>query len=143
AKRSDVSVTPNPFKVLYAFSIHRQNWRKAASNMYLYSRKLKSEAAGRGYEFTSFALQERLNCLSAAINVLHLLSPNSAWISTLDPDADDYFSSEKTDSCMGIEELENEHILTSAEHLLSMKNIKCSFTGMDRSSHNCFLNLYC
>ncbi|GJS90199.1 nuclear pore complex protein NUP160 isoform X2, partial [Tanacetum coccineum] len=104
--------------------------------MYLYSRKLKSEAAGRGYEFTSFALQERLNCLSATINVLHLLSPNSAWISTLDPDADDYFSSDKTDSCMGIEELENEYILTSAEHLLSMKNIKWSFTGIERPPSN-------
>ena len=85
AKCSDVSVTPHPLKVLYAFAIHRLNWRKAASYMYLYSTRLKSEASGREYEFRSFALQERLNCLSATINALHLLSPNCAWINTSYP----------------------------------------------------------
>ncbi|PWA68371.1 nucleoporin [Artemisia annua] len=136
AKLSDVSAKPHPFKILYAFAINRRNWRKAASYMYLYSSKLKSEAAVRAYEFRSFALQERLNCLSATINALYLLSSDCAWISTLHPDANDTFSSEKSNSCMDIEKLEKEYILTSAEQLLWMKNIEWSFTGIERPPSN-------
>lgn len=60
--------------------MHQHNWRKAASYMYLHSAQLKSEAALKDYQLRSLALQERLNCLSATINALHLVRPTCAWI---------------------------------------------------------------
>ncbi|GKA89298.1 nuclear pore complex protein NUP160 isoform X2 [Tanacetum coccineum] len=134
AKCSDVTVTPHPLKVLYAFASHRGNWRKAASYMYLYSTRLKSETAERDPEFRLFALQERLNCLSATINALHLT--NCAWINISHPDANDDTSTQKPDSCMDIEKLENEFLLTSAEHFLSKEKIEWTFTGIERPPPN-------
>ena len=74
---------PNPLKLLYAFEVHRQNWRKAASFIYLHSTQLKTEAANKDNQHRSFALQERLNGLSAAINALQLVHPAYAWIDSL------------------------------------------------------------
>ena len=80
AERSDIAAKPNLYKLLYAFEMHRQNWRKAASYMYQYSIRLKKEAPLKENLQLSFALQERLEALSAAINALHLVHPAYAWI---------------------------------------------------------------
>lgn len=60
--------------------MHRHNWRRAASYIYLYSARLRTEAAVKDYQQRSLMLQERLNGLSAAINALHLVNPAYAWI---------------------------------------------------------------
>jgi len=80
AARSDISTRPNPYKLLYAFEMHQQNWRMAATYIYLYSTLLKSEMSMSAYQNTSLALQERLNGISAAINCLHLVHPIYACI---------------------------------------------------------------
>lgn len=63
--------------------MHRHNWRKAASYIYQYSTRLKTEAAQRDCQHSSLDLQERLYGLSAAINTLHLVHPACAWIDPL------------------------------------------------------------
>ncbi|KAK9076950.1 hypothetical protein SSX86_005285 [Deinandra increscens subsp. villosa] len=154
AERSDVSIKPNPYKLLYAFEMHQHNWRKAASYMYLHSAQLKSEAALKDSQLRSLALQERLNCLSATINALHLVRPSSAWINPLlegksiqspskkarinipEQEADDHLLSRKLDSCMDIEKLENEFVLASAEYLLSLANVRWTFSGIDKPPPN-------
>lgn len=94
AERSDVSSKPNPFKLLYAFEMHRHNWRKAAKFMYLYSCQLRTEVATKDHQNKSLVLQERLNGLSAAINALQLVHPSYAWIDSLPAESpfskDDY-----------------------------------------------------
>lgn len=77
---SDISAKPNPYKLLYAFEMHQQNWRKAATYIYLYSVRLKNEMALRNYQNIALFFQERLNGISAAINCLHLVHPMHAWI---------------------------------------------------------------
>ncbi|KAI8553195.1 hypothetical protein RHMOL_Rhmol06G0325300 [Rhododendron molle] len=116
AVRSDVSTKPSPFKLLYAFGMHRHNW--------------------------SLILQERLNGLSAAINALHLVHPAFAWI---DPSLEgvslpkehypmagnDDVKAQRLQSFVDSEKLENEFVLTSAEYLLSLANINWTFTGSE------------
>lgn len=80
AERSDISVKPNPYKLLYAFEIHRHKWRKAATFIYKYSNRLKGEMSSKDHQFRSLMLLERLNALSATINALHLVDPAYAWI---------------------------------------------------------------
>ncbi|KAF8378929.1 hypothetical protein HHK36_028354 [Tetracentron sinense] len=80
AERSDIAANPNPYKLLYAFEMHRHNWRRAANYMYRYSARLRIEAASKQPPQLSVALHERLNGLSAAINALHLVHPAYAWI---------------------------------------------------------------
>lgn len=60
--------------------MHRHNWRRAAYYIYLYSARLRTDAAVKDYQHRSSMLQERLNGLSAAINALHLVHPAYAWI---------------------------------------------------------------
>lgn len=60
--------------------MQRHNWRKAASYMYLYSARLRTEPVPKDSQHMLSALQERLNGLSAAINALHLVHPAYAWI---------------------------------------------------------------
>lgn len=83
AERSDILAKPNLYKLLYAFEMHRHNWRKAASYMYLYSARLRTETSLKGYQQLWQALKEILNGLSAAINALHLVHPAYAWIDPL------------------------------------------------------------
>lgn len=63
--------------------MHRHNWRRAASYIYMYSALLRTEASLKDHQRRSFFLQERLNGLSAAINALHLVHPAYAWIDPL------------------------------------------------------------
>ncbi|XP_052192841.1 nuclear pore complex protein NUP160 isoform X2 [Diospyros lotus] len=153
AARSDVSVKPNPFKLLYAFEMYRHNWRKASTYIYLYSAQLKSEAALKDQQRRSLILLERLNGLSAAINALHLVHPAYAWISPLvdeslllkehypskkarltvhEQPAGSYAQAQRSQCYLDLENLENEFVLTSAEYLLSLANVNWTFTGNEK-----------
>ncbi|TYJ95575.1 nuclear pore complex protein NUP160 isoform X5 [Cucumis melo var. makuwa] len=152
AERSDLLSRPSLYKLLYAFEIHRHNWQKAASYIYLYSARLRTEGALGDNQFSSSLVLERLNSLSAAINALHLVHPDFAWIEPLvERDAiqskhypskkakrtvDEQFGrddtkSQKQHSYIDMKQLENEFVLTSSEYLLSLANIKWPFTGKD------------
>ncbi|KAK4476783.1 hypothetical protein RD792_015943 [Penstemon davidsonii] len=154
AERSDLSTKPNPFKLLYAFEMHRHNWRRAASYIYLHSVRLRAEAAVKDHQIKSLTLQERLNGLSAAINALQLVHPAYAWIDA--PVEDTSIDKEKyprkkprmimqeqspndvlpqkLQSYLDVEKLENEFVLTSAEYLLSLVNVKWTFAGSGKPS---------
>ncbi|KAI3923172.1 hypothetical protein MKW92_020270 [Papaver armeniacum] len=146
AERSDIVAKPNAYKLLYAFEIRRHNWRKAASYMYRYSTRLRSELALKENQQLSMALQETLNGLSAAINALNLVHPAYAWI---DPQFDGYSCTDENypnkkartaladkniksscpQHCIDIEKLEKEFVFTSAQYLLTLANMKLTFTG--------------
>lgn len=51
--------------------------------MYMYSARLRTEAALKDSVGSSLMLQERLNALSSAVNALHLVHPAYAWIDSL------------------------------------------------------------
>ncbi|KAM5553851.1 hypothetical protein ABKV19_025868 [Rosa sericea] len=150
AERSDILAKPNLYKLLYAFEMHRHNWRKAASYMYLYSARLRTEASLKGYQQLWQALKEILNGLSAAINALHLVHPAYAWIDPLlersalhneqypskearitieDQPANNDVHPQSWKSFIDIQKIENEFVLTSAEHLLSLAHVKWTNTG--------------
>ncbi|KAK4566003.1 hypothetical protein RGQ29_002278 [Quercus rubra] len=154
AERSDILAKPNLYKLLYTFEMHRHNWRRAAGYMYLYSARLRSEATLKDYQNTALVLQERLNGLSAAINALHLVHPAYAWIDPL-PEGNSLHNehyprkkarkveeqavcndvqSQRWQSYIDIEKLENEFVLTSAEYFLSMANVKWTFTEIHNAS---------
>ncbi|CAM8906142.1 unnamed protein product [Rhodiola kirilowii] len=152
AERSETSVKFNPYKLLYAFEMHRHNWRKAATYIYKYSNRLKGEMNSRDHQWRSPVLLERLNGLSAAINALHLVDPAYAWVEPLPEQSSSYadhlpskrsrihvhMNSETADqiqkfgSITNLEKLEKEYVLTSAEYLLSLSN--ASWTPSDRDA---------
>nr|GMD42356.1 nuclear pore complex protein NUP160 isoform X1 [Ipomoea batatas] len=142
AERSDVSTKPNPFRLLYAFEMQRHNWRKAASYIYLYSSQLRTVADIKDHQRRSLLLQERLNGLSASINALQLVHPTHAWIDgphddsspdkDTSPTAGDGSPTQRRRSYIDVQKLENEFILTSAEYLLSLANIKWTFAGTEK-----------
>ncbi|GAB4847402.1 hypothetical protein Ancab_026460 [Ancistrocladus abbreviatus] len=152
AARSDMSMKPNPYKLLYAFEMQQQNWRKAASYIYLYSAELRNEVALRNYQNPSLAFQERLNGISAAINALHLVHPTYAWIDLQiggnhlhneshpskkarmveDQSGNHSVQPERQQSFVDIQKLEDEFVLTSAEYLLSLANMKWMRTGNEK-----------
>ncbi|RDX92690.1 Nuclear pore complex protein NUP160, partial [Mucuna pruriens] len=140
AERSDISAKPNLYKLLYAFQLHRHNWRRAANYIYMYSARLRTEAALKDGVGSSLMLQERLNALSAAVNALHLVHPAYAWIDSLAEGsslvnehyptaADNDVEPQGWQSSIDIEKLENEFVLTSAEYMLSLVNAKWTFSG--------------
>ncbi|XP_017229286.1 nuclear pore complex protein NUP160 isoform X2 [Daucus carota subsp. sativus] len=150
ALHSDTSAKPNPFKLLYACEMHRHNWRRAASYIYMYSARLRTEAAVKDYQHRSLMLQERLNGLSAAINALHLVNPAYAWIDPI-PDqsslhresypskkarisGEEETGDQRLQPYIDIEFLENEFVLASAEYLLSLANVKWTNTGNKKPS---------
>lgn len=153
AERSDVSMKPNPYKLLYAFAMYRHNWRMAATYIYLYSARLRSEMNLKDYQHRSLALQEMLNGLSAAINALQLVHPAYAWIDPLlegsrlynehypskkakkavdEQSAGNVVEPRRLQTFVDVEKLESEFVLTSAEYLLSMANVKWTFTEIQK-----------
>ncbi|GMH23861.1 hypothetical protein Nepgr_025704 [Nepenthes gracilis] len=144
AARSDISARPNSYMLLYAFEMQRMNWRKAANYIYLYSVRLETEMAVRNYQSPSVVFQERLNGISAAINALHLVHPRYAWIdlqiggnhfrNECHPSKKPRTVEEQSGNSgvyprrqwpfIGIEKLEDEFVLTYAEYLLSLANVK-------------------
>ncbi|KAK4801422.1 hypothetical protein SAY86_021909 [Trapa natans] len=149
AERSDIMLKQNPYKLLYAFEMHRHNWRRAATYMYRFTFRLRNEAEVTDSMKNSIAIQERLNGLSAAINALYLVHPLHAWIDPLLEEIplknENYpFKKMKTtnrelttengllphtrQSYLDIEKLEREFVLTSAEYLLCLANIKWSYS---------------
>ncbi|KAE8022771.1 hypothetical protein FH972_008545 [Carpinus fangiana] len=152
AERSDILAKPNLYKLLYAFEMHRHNWRRAAGYIYLYSARLRTEAALKDYLYTSLVLQERLNGLSAAINALYLVHPVYAWIDpllegnslhnehyprkkarTMEEQTSNDVQPQRSQSYVDIEKLENEFVLTSAEYLLSLASVKWTFTEVHKA----------
>ncbi|XP_024008157.1 nuclear pore complex protein NUP160 [Eutrema salsugineum] len=149
AGRSDIMIKPNPYKLLYAYEMRRHNWRMAASYMYQFSARLRSEAASKDYIHMSLVLQERLNGLSAAINALSLVHPGYAWIDPL-PEESMRYSVKKVrreeeeeqlrsnaqtkgeQSCIDIEKLQNEFVFTTAEYLLFLKNFGWTYSGLEK-----------
>ncbi|KAK9122460.1 hypothetical protein Syun_020077 [Stephania yunnanensis] len=144
AERSDVAVTPSPYKLLYAFEMHRHNWRKAACYIYRYSVRLRGELVSKEQHRISLILQERLNGLSAAINALNLVHAAYAWI---DPQFDNnscqdgHYPNKKArkdgeeklpsttelkywraNCFIDVDALEKEFVVTSAEYSLSIAN---------------------
>ncbi|XP_051132584.1 nuclear pore complex protein NUP160 [Andrographis paniculata] len=154
AERTDISTKPNPFKLLYAFEMHRQNWRKAASYIYLYSLRLRAESTMKDHQTRSSMLQERLNGLAAAVNSLQLVHPSYAWIDspvdetllgtenypnkrariTEQGQSTDDISPQKRPSYLDVEKLEKEFTLTSAEYVLSLAGVKWTFSGTEKPS---------
>ncbi|GLT68100.1 hypothetical protein SLA2020_403600 [Shorea laevis] len=152
AERSDILAKPNLYKLLYAFEMHRHNWRRAAGYIYLYSARLRTEAALKDYLYTSLVLQERLNGLSTAINALYLVHPAYAWIDpllegnslhndhyprkkarTMEEQTSNDLQPQRSPSYVDIEKLENEFVLTSAEYLLSLASVKWTFTEVHKA----------
>ncbi|RYR42511.1 hypothetical protein Ahy_A08g038982 isoform C [Arachis hypogaea] len=168
AERSDISAKPNLYKLLYAFQMRQHNWRRAANYMYMYSTRLRTEAASKDYQGSSLMLQEKLNALSAAVNhytllILHMPGLNHRLMEVLFlvnitqvrklkerlkiilneicgviPDnliellaADNDAEPERWQSCIDVEKLENEFVLTSAEYMLSLVNVRWTFSGKD------------
>ncbi|XP_077233386.1 SUPPRESSOR OF AUXIN RESISTANCE1 isoform X2 [Tasmannia lanceolata] len=151
AERSDITTKPNPYKLLYTFEMYRHNWRKAASYMYQYATRLKKEANLKECPQLSHKLQERLQGLSAAISALHLVHCDFAWIDSqlenyIGPDQHspnkkarrimegnainrDDPESWSVQCYIDIERLENEYVLTSAQYLLVLANVKPAFAG--------------
>ncbi|XVF26426.1 hypothetical protein REPUB_Repub14bG0015700 [Reevesia pubescens] len=153
AERTDILAKPNPYKLLYAFEMHRHNWRRAASYMYLYSARLRTDSVLKDQQHVSITLQERLNALSAAVNALHLVHLAYAWIDPLPeghPLQNEHYPRKKAKKtvkeqsgndvqaqrlqfCIDIEKLEYEFVLTSAEYLLSLKNVKWTYSGIEKA----------
>ncbi|XP_050215706.1 nuclear pore complex protein NUP160 isoform X2 [Mercurialis annua] len=150
AARSDIMTKPNPYKLLYAFEMHRHNWRKAATYMYSYSTRLRTEVVLKDHQHISLVLQERLNGLSATINALRLVHPAYAWIDPLLEEnslnecypskkakktEDQQFGSDiqpqRPNFYIDVEKVENEFVLTSAQYLLSLVDVKWIFSGTD------------
>ncbi|CAK7335902.1 unnamed protein product [Dovyalis caffra] len=154
AERSEILAKPNPYKLLYAFEMHRHNWRRAASYIYQYSARLRTELDLKDHQRMSLVLQERLNGLSAAINALLLVQSEYAWIDSLfegNSVRNESYPSKKAKKlvkeCLtgndvqaqtlqfyiDVEKLEKEFVLTSAEYLLSLSNVKWTFTGTKKA----------
>ncbi|KAF8116365.1 hypothetical protein N665_0019s0043 [Sinapis alba] len=148
AGRSEIMIKPNPYKLLYAYEMRRHNWRMAASYVYQFSARLKSEAASTDYKHKSLVLQERLNGLSAAINALSLVHPGYAWIDPL-PEESMHYPAKKAkrveeqqlrsndqpkgdQSCIDIEKIQNEFVFTTAEYLLSLENFEWTYSGLEK-----------
>uniref|UniRef100_A0A8C5C1J5 Nucleoporin 160 n=1 Tax=Gadus morhua TaxID=8049 RepID=A0A8C5C1J5_GADMO len=64
----------NYYELLYAFHIHRHNYRKAGTVMFEYGMRLGREVR------TQRGLQKQVNCYLAALNCLRLIRPKYAWI---------------------------------------------------------------
>ncbi|TQE02082.1 hypothetical protein C1H46_012310 [Malus baccata] len=154
ADSSDILSNPNLCKLLYAFGMHRHNWRRAVSYMYLFSTRLRTKKTLKDYQHTSMVLKEILNGLSAAINALHLIHPACAWIGPLfersslhnelypskiakfkidrQASGDDGYPQTRK-SYIDIEKLEDEFVLTSAEYLLSLAHVKSTPSGTQKA----------
>ncbi|OMO76186.1 Suppressor of auxin resistance [Corchorus capsularis] len=153
AERTDIAAKPNIYKLLYAFEMHRHNWRRAASYIYLYSARLKTESVLKDQQHTSITLQERLNALSVAVNALHLVHPAYAWIDplpeghslrnehhpnkkakkTVQEQSGNDVQAQRLQSYIDIQKLEYEYVLTSAEYLLSLANVKWTYSGIQKA----------
>lgn len=148
----DISATPNPYKLLYSFHMQRCNWRRAALYMYLYALRMKDTGLSKAHLPVTFALQEQLHGLVAAINALHLVDSAYAWIDTQSEmfGSLSYRSSAKrlrvyanTDvgqvaqksrsKPIDLEELEKEYTIALAQLRLIESNVKLNLQGSDLS----------
>ncbi|XP_024542730.1 nuclear pore complex protein NUP160 [Selaginella moellendorffii] len=143
AEYSDVSAKPNVYKLLYAFSLHHHNYRRAAGYMYRYAARMRDEGVSKSRLQVAVAFQEQVNGLAAAINTLSLVSPSSAWIDLQFTIADEKSSSSpskrprlagtgvvnyvavvKEENVVDIEELDKQYVLAVAKLELVQASIK-------------------
>ncbi|KAJ6426310.1 hypothetical protein OIU84_022009 [Salix udensis] len=110
AERSEILAKPNPYKLLYAFEMHRHNWRRAASYIYQYSARLRTEVDLRDHQHMSLAKK---------LVKEHLTRSD--------------VQAQRLQFYIDVEKLEKEFILTSAEYLLSLANVKWTFTGTEKA----------
>ncbi|CAA7392045.1 unnamed protein product [Spirodela intermedia] len=151
AERTDVTASPNLYKLLYSFESHRSNWRRAASYMYRYTVRLRTETNVKEQQQPSSAFEERIWGLSAAISALKLVNPAFAWI---DSQHGDYYFSDQyspnkrarkvlvdrtsvagenpswtANDYVDIANLEKEYVLASAQYLLAQGKDTSTFAG--------------
>jgi len=79
ARSSDISLnlknnTNSYYELLYSYFIKNHNYRKAASTMYEYSRRLYQEVPGLP------SLSKQVLALGMTLNNLRIIDPNYAWI---------------------------------------------------------------
>ncbi|XP_040265174.1 nuclear pore complex protein Nup160 [Bufo bufo] len=67
-------MTHNYYELLYAFHIHRHNYRKAGTVMFEYGMRLGREVR------TLIGLQKQVNAYLACLNCLRIIRPEYAWI---------------------------------------------------------------
>ncbi|KAF9922637.1 hypothetical protein FBU30_007246 [Linnemannia zychae] len=88
AQQSPVLSSPNYYRTLYAYHTYRGDYKKAATHMYEYARRLMSSS--HHVESVKLCLVEASETYLAAINALHLVGPDSAWVTVssieYDPD---------------------------------------------------------
>ncbi|KAF9437543.1 hypothetical protein BGZ76_000300 [Entomortierella beljakovae] len=89
AEKSPVLLKPDNYQILYAYYIYKGEYKKGATIMYQYAKRLcdgknKSEPIWR-------LLSEAGSSLLAAINALYLAGPSNAWISVPTYDSDQRF----------------------------------------------------
>ncbi|KAJ2559530.1 hypothetical protein EV175_000288 [Coemansia sp. RSA 1933] len=78
ARHGDLAARTNPYRVLYAFHVHRGNYRNAASAMYQLSRRLAAHMAFGGDVRRSLVAQTQ--ALLACIGALDLVDSRYAWV---------------------------------------------------------------
>ena len=73
ARSADILLN-NYYHLLYAFHIHKLNYKRAASVMYECAQRLSAEGVGEA------GLKEQMKCYLACMNALQLLPSEMAWI---------------------------------------------------------------
>ncbi|CAA6656466.1 unnamed protein product [Spirodela intermedia] len=136
AERTDVTASPNLYKLLYSFESHRSNWRRAASYMYRYTVRLRTETNVKEQQQPSSAFEERIWGLSAAISALKLVNPAFAWIDSQHGDyyfSDQYSPNKRARKVLvdrsTYSNLEKEYVLASAQYLLAQGKDTSTFAG--------------
>jgi hypothetical protein len=76
AQVGDVIGSPNYAEVLYAFSIHRSDYKGAAKMMFIASERVKNECD----VWDKMMAQRQAGYLLLAVNSLHLLQPRDQWL---------------------------------------------------------------
>lgn len=84
ARSTDLSqAVHNYYDLLYAFHVHKKNFRRAAAIMYEQSYRLQCELSSVGSSAvapTNENLQRQLACLVTCLNCLHLVKQDNRWI---------------------------------------------------------------
>ncbi|KAF9906613.1 hypothetical protein EC991_000413 [Linnemannia zychae] len=78
AQQTPILSSPNYYKALFAYHTYRGDYKKAATHMYEYARRLLSSSPHA--ESVKLLLTEASETYLTAINSLHLAGPDSAWV---------------------------------------------------------------
>ncbi|XP_037089549.1 nuclear pore complex protein Nup160 homolog [Pollicipes pollicipes] len=106
--RASEPLTSRFYDVLYAFHVHRDNYRKAGTVMYECGRRLAGEPDG---------LQRQAECYSACVNALQLVKPEYAWIVRPEGEAGDGAGGV---AVLTLDEIRREAQLVAARHAMQV-----------------------